>query len=220
MFYNIKIMKKYILVALFGLLFISNVAFASSVSIVDNMDGSVNVSSADASPWFTCYNVAYNIADDNIHSANPYGDTNPLVMTPTTAGTYTCFVYDGTNMPLWPTSNLVYQNTDGYTQFEWNGTNISTPAGLAIFAGGGSSFVGSVGLVVQNTLGSISPLLGLVIGLVLVFVLIALIIDLFRHVDEKKTRKGYKADLNMYHYSNKQMEHEGIDPMGISDFKE
>lgn len=84
----------------------------------------------------------------------------------------------------------------------------------------GSAFIGAITANVQDVLSSIGPILELVVGVILAFVLARYIISLFSSVGKSDGSHNIKSDLNMYHYSNAQMEHEGIDPMGISEFDE
>lgn len=82
-----------------------------------------------------------------------------------------------------------------------------------------SALLSAVSANVQEVLANISPIVELIIGVVLAFILARYLISLFKSTGT--TEGGHvKSDLNMYHYSNAQMEHEGIDPMGISEFDE
>jgi hypothetical protein len=83
-----------------------------------------------------------------------------------------------------------------------------------------SALLSAVSANVQDTLASLAPVIELVIGVVLAFVLARYLISLFRSTGTTGTGGHVKSDLNMYHYSDMQMKHEGIDPNGISEFDE
>jgi len=112
----------------------------ASITATDNIDGTVSILSSDVSPFFVCYDAVYNIPDDNLHSSAGASSNNPYVLTNANvfqspgnlivngvAGDYTCFSYNGSNMPPWPTSNKVYQNADEWVEFYWDGNNIIEP---------------------------------------------------------------------------------------------
>jgi hypothetical protein len=83
-----------------------------------------------------------------------------------------------------------------------------------------SALLSAVSANVQDTLASLAPVIELVIGVVLAFVLARYLISLFRSTGTTGGEHHIKSDLNMYHYSDTQMKHEGIDPMGIAEFDE
>ena len=84
----------------------------------------------------------------------------------------------------------------------------------------GSAFIGAITANVQDVLSSIGPIIELVVGVILAFVLARYLISLFSSVGKSDGPHHIKSDLNRYHYSDMQMEHEGIEPNGISEFDE
>ena len=81
-----------------------------------------------------------------------------------------------------------------------------------------SAFIAGASAGAQELLANIAPVIELVCGVLVAFIVAKYLVSLFKSTDGSEHHT--KSDLNMYHYSETQMEHEGIDPMGISEFDE
>jgi len=183
-------MKKYILVAVFSFLFISSgVAFASDMSVSNYTDGGyklIKVDIANDTTGSVCSYLNGTLKDAGSAGAVVY--IKNTAMSVSSSATASSDIPDGTWRIQKSTAGQAC-TTNSYEQYEFNVTGgeiaVAETGGLAIFAGAGASFVTSVATAVQNTLGSISPVLGIVIGLILAFILIALVMKLFREIKER-----------------------------------
>jgi hypothetical protein len=82
------------------------------------------------------------------------------------------------------------------------------------------SLLSAVSANATEVLANIAPIIEVIIGVALAFFVAHYLISLLKNTDDTGETGNIKSDLNMYHYSNKQMEHEGINPNGISTFDE